>query len=117
MKRNLVLTDEEKELSNSDRYEILHPECLFFAIRESLLGNINKDDAIKKIKSFIRFYEDEFKDCPEKKDAYITGFRDAFEIFNHNLSNPVYPYPKEIERRLNVSKQIGENLLSDELWQ
>lgn len=112
MKRNLVLTDEEKKLSNIDRYEILHPECLFFGIRENLLGNINKDCAITKIKSFLRFYEDEFKNYPHKKDAYITGFRDAFEIFNHNFS-----CPENVERYIDVSKQIGENLLSDILWQ
>lgn len=51
------------------------------------------------------------------KDAYITGLRDAFEIFNCNLSHPAYHYPSTTEKYLSASKQIVEkNLLSNELW-
>lgn len=115
MKRNLVLTDAEEKLSNNDKYEIMNPECVFLYISKYLSGNIDKEDVIKRANALIRLYEDEFKELPKKRDAYITGLRDAFSIFHCGLSR--CSFEAEYEELRNICEQIVEkDLLSDELW-
>lgn len=113
MERSLVLTEEQKKLDYQRQWFILNPE--YWLLRSDMFyGKINKEDAKKNIKKILDLYEEEFKDNPEKKDAYLTGLRDAFNAFCMHLSwSSKYECEKYIEVAMEI---IHKDLLSNKLW-